>query len=403
MATMQFEAINWRQPPIKTKPDSRERPAILTLKTPNKMNGELETITPKESPEVIEKRNNWGTMGVAIFHKETRLSLLASEIIQSLTIPTNISEVPKAEADLKEAKRKSALLVGERKDITSKFDDLASRLMLPEKSCLPEFDKAEKAIISIKQAHEAEQRKVQAKTDELKNIKEQIINACSAAKAEFSSAVLSMVNIAYKKALDTDVKPDAIGAFMNHEIGKVHPDMFSKAYPVINPIHNSVAEVSGLIRELFVIDSNSYVKQFREDLDLRFSDYSIAYANKAEALRIAAEETATKEKEIAAAQMNETIAAKLESSATPLEVNVTAGVKALKKSYEVDMIESLDNSILVMAAFVANRDKLEAMTSKVNKWDSFNVGQMKNYLGKLASNDNNFQPAGIIFKEVNKL
>ena len=66
------------------------------------------------------------------------------------------------------------------------------------------------------------------------------------------------------------------------------------------------------------------------------------------------------------------------------------------------MPKSLENSVIVMSAFVANI-QIAASKLKVNKWDSFTIGQMKNAIAKCKSDDNAFAPQGITFKQVDKL
>lgn len=356
------------------------------------------------SHEQEQKFIQWGNMGLLISEKENALSLRTQAVLAKLIVPIVIDDVPKAEVAMKEVKRELSLLKEERILITNGFNPPIDRLMAPEKSTETPLEIVRKVCIDLKEKHEAAEKRANQKKDEARSIRERILSALASAKAEFSQWVLSRVNIAYKLALQTDVKPEGIGAFLNHENGKVHADMFTKPFPHLPFAHHTQQEIDAMLRELWIIDSNSYVNQFREDLDQKFSDYSIAYNNKAMAIQQAAEQEAKKQQEIESTKQNEQTSVKLEAAAVISEpMGVGMPVKALKKSYEVSMMETLDNSIFIMGAFVANIDKIKPMLGKISKWNSFSILQMRNYLGKLASEDDNFHIVGITFKEVSKL
>jgi hypothetical protein len=80
-----------------------------------------------------------------------------------------------------------------------------------------------------------------------------------------------------------------------------------------------------------------------------------------------------------------------------------SGLKALKKAYEVDMPETFDSVMKIFSAFMANKQKcLEKVNIK--KWFvSFNADSAAKALAKVKSDDNQFAPLGIVWKEVDKL
>lgn len=361
-------------------------------------------IKKEVSPEIIaQKREVWASMGEAVVKTELSLQLKAERSIAKLKTPTKMEEVAEAELILAEVKREQKLVEGERKLCTTKFDELSKRMMIPEKSFDIPVLNVTTAIITVKKAHESEQAKIQQKKDEITTLRSSLILKKNELDASFRTKVLNAVNLAYTSALETSVAPDKIGAYLNAEIAKVTPELFNAPRPTAKPTFCTFEEHQNIINEIWGFNSQSYIDQFREDLDIRFSDYSIAFNNKAAALQIATTEANEKQLAIEKEKNTNAIASQLEASATLVQAEMSFNaVKALKKSYEVDMTESLDNSIIVMSAFVANKSLIEPMM-KVNKWDSFNIGQMKNYLGKCKCNDNAFQPAGITYKEVNKL
>jgi plasmid replication initiation protein len=90
----------------------------------------------------------------------------------------------------------------------------------------------------------------------------------------------------------------------------------------------------------------------------------------------------------------------METQAAPLVVD--SGVKALKKVYKVEMPETYDNAMLIMAAFLANSAKCREKTS-TTKWFAFNATSAATALSRVKNDDNNFAPKGINFIEVDKL
>ena len=140
---------------------------------------------------------------------------------------------------------------------------------------------------------------------------------------------------------------------------------------------------------------------FANEIEAKFFDYAVAFSNKEVALKQAEEEKAKKAQEIADAQQNQAVANKLESVAQAVTVD-TPMTKALKKSYAIDMPETIESALLIQAAFVSNL-QLCLPKMRVTKWFDLKVSQCGDALAKLKCDDNNFQPSGIQFKEVDKL
>jgi len=360
----------------------------------------------EKSPEILKTRNVWAQMGEHIHLMKINLPLRTEQILDKLIEPKTFNDVPAAEAALKEVKRELKLLKDERILATNKFDDLKQTLSEPEKQAEQEVKEFELSIITIKKQKEEADRKEQAKKDEIKSIREGILLSINSIDSSLKTKVLTLVDEYYTKALNTNVLPEKIGAYLNQCNAEVTALTFS--YEVTTPRFNTALVSAEEYIELFkeansanVLNAAKYIESFRTKIDERFSDYSVAFKDKEAALKIASEEKAAESAKIEKQTALNNVSVQLSIAADEVSVE-PAATKALKKSFEVDMVESLANSVIVMRAFVANMKLIEPMM-KVNKWDSFNIGQMKNYLGKCKSNDNNFSVEGISFKEVTKL
>jgi hypothetical protein len=364
------------------------------------------TQQPQEDQLIVqEKRNAWAQMGEVIYRKELSFQARAQEATAKLqTLPTTIDEVQEAEAILKEVKAACAKLMEDRKAVTSKFDDVAKRLMAPEKSFETPVAEYQKAIITVKQQYEQEQKKKQLKQDEYKRIREQLIAAMANYEAEYKTKIHNKVNAYYEWALN-NITPDKLEDTLSQMAAKLTEADFTPPRP--NPVrsYHTAEEIQALINECFVVKPEDYVAEYVIELEKRFSDFAIAFNNKAEAMRIANEEKERRQQEILQQQQNTVVAAQLDAFTTTDMSVAPSGVKALKKCYEVDieaMGETVQTVLKIMAAFSAN---LSACLTKlkVNKWMSFTPQQAANCLGKLKSEDNAFQATGILFKEVEKL
>lgn len=352
--------------------------------------------------ELAQKAAAWGKFGEAVYTTEIAISNKALAAVNGVTLPNTIEDIAAAEALLKTLKATKTEVQNERKAITSKTDALNQRLMEPEKSLDEPIKTLEAAIIKIKKAHEAEAAKERAKAEERKRIIEVIKNAANAANTAFKNLVLDKVDKAYTYALgEYNLQPADKDEYLRKCRVKVSVNSFVPPAYQVPKMYHTDAEVEALKAEHYQVDRESYVVLFAEELEKRFSDYAVAYNNKAQALRIAAEEKARQEAEILEQQQQAQMAVKIESAAVT-ETPDLFTTKALKKAYEVDMPETSENAIRILAAFTANL-QLCLPKVRVTKWFSFTPAQAANALAKVKCDDNNFQPSGIIFKEVDKL
>jgi hypothetical protein len=356
----------------------------------------------KEESEIIQKkRAAWGNLGVTVHETEQLLNLRAQAAVSKIKMPANIAEVPEAESQLKELKSAQKSIEAERKAITSKLDDLSQRLMLPEKSLNEPITNLSNSIIAIKKEEERIQQIKVLKAQEISSLKERIKSYLSQKDFEFRSDINNKVTQAYQHALQKDIKPEGIAEYINACVKKVGAIHFAVDRPGITLKYVLPEEYEQILEETFVFDANGYVELLGSELTDKFADYDVAYQNKQAALQLAEKEAAEKEAQLQKDLENQQIANKMEAASTPI-INEAPQVKALKKSYEVDMPENMENAIKILSAFAANRT-LCLPKLRVTKWFAFTPAQAATALAKVKCDDNNFQPLGIIFKEVDKL
>jgi len=349
------------------------------------------------------KKEAWVKLAEAVHVGELQLQAQASGAISAIVKPINIEDIPAAEAQLKELKSTRNVIEVRRKGLTLKFDSLCSRLMIPEKSLDEPIKNLGAEIINLKKQHEQVERLKQAKAEEIKSIVEKIKTALASHDFNCKSDIGVKVSLAYENALSKDKKPEEIEEYLGKIRERVGPADFQVNKPDFNDFgarYSNPEEVTHLISEHFNTNPHAYVSIFQKELAEKFVDYSTAYKNKADAIALSIKQQAEKDIALKAEQENKAIAAKLEASST--EVSAGPEIKALKKVYEVDMVESVDNAFLILSAFLANRDKCLPKL-RVTKWFSFGAAQAAGALGKVKSDDNSFNPQGIIWKEVDKL
>jgi len=358
-------------------------------------------LTPEQAQVITQKREAWAQMGEAVYRQEISLQLRAQQALSDIVLPSTIEEVPEAESRLKEIKAAATAISNDRKAITTKFDDVTARLMQPEKSFAEPVKQLSDAIISVKKTYEASQSETRAKQQELASCEGHWQREQIRVKADCDRLVNELVDRAYTHALNTDVRPEAILEYKDKCFGSVTAARFEiKEQPFI-PTKITSEESLQVWKKYFPIDVSPYVQSFRDGLAAKLSDYPVAFANKEQALKIQQDEAKATADALALKQQQSELASKMQQAAQPVSVEPVI-TKALKKSYEVDMPDSVESILQVMAAFSANIH-LCMPKLKVTKWWSFTPLQAANALGKVKSDNNSFEVTGITFKEVDKL
>ncbi len=360
------------------------------------------TVQQTKPPLVLEKRMNWADLGEAVHYLELKLQAQAQASLAKIKIPSKISEIAEAEATLKEIKKEKTQTETYRKTATSRLDSITTRLMLPEKSFELPVKNLESAIITIKKADEEKRKEVDKKNAQIKECREYLVNHKNAAISSFNTKIINKVDAAYTYSLgDGNITVEGLPKFLETASGAFKIGDFTIIAPANSFSLINKDEYTDLLNELLANDPNPFILDYQTKLRHKFSDFEIAINNKVQALELARKEKEDQEKRLAEEKLNAEIAAKLSAIAITPVVNESP-VKDLKSAWKIDMEENLENSVLVITAFVSNISIIKPML-KVNKFDSFSVGQMKTYLCKCKTQDSNFNFTGLIFKSIDKL
>lgn len=358
----------------------------------------------QKTPEVLKKREAYANLGELLHHGEMGLQLKAQTAIKKIKLPASIEDIPAAEALLAETKKAKATIEAERKEMTGKLKPVVDRMMQPEKSLEAPIDQLTNAIIVLKKKHEEEERAKLRKQEEAKNIIQQIVNYRAEADHNCRSQIAVMVTSAYEHALGKgDIKPEEKDAYLAKVEKKMGVVDFELPKPSFKTTLVTAEELAEIIEKNFIWNPHAYLTIFKEELKNRFIDYSVAYQNKESALLRAKQEEATAQEELLVQKSNAEMAAALDAISTPLEPDtVGPQIKSLKKNFEINMVESADNCLIIWSAFAANK---QAVLSKmrVQKWFSMTTAQIMLAFGKIKSEDNNFEATGLKWKEVDKL
>jgi len=356
-----------------------------------------------QEQEVLEqKKQAWGQMGIAVHQTEMQLQAEAQSYLTSLAVlPTSIEEIPGAEEKLSAAKKGLTSITNKRKKVTSKFDAVTARLMDPEKSFADPIKIYSDAIIKLKKEDEANKAKLRNIEEEKNRCRTFFQDNKIAIELSLENKLTELVAKCYSHALETNVSVENIKTYLDAVVNKLTVNSFAFKDVLFANNYISVDEVAKIKNEVFVINQESYVKRFADLIEAKFSDYEVASNNKAAALAQAKKADEEAKAQAATAAQQQTMANKIESAAFVPNV-APSETKALKHGYIVDMPETVESVLMIMAAFSANIN-LCLKYLKVSKWFSFTAQQAATALGKVKCEDNSFQPSGIIFKQIDKL
>lgn len=349
---------------------------------------------------VAEKNKNWGDMGVAIYKRELQFSAIAQSLILKIKLPTKIEDIQESEVLLKTIKQEVKKLAESRLEITNRFRDVADRLSAPEKSVLKPIEDLTNAIIKLKEDLAKKQKEEQAKDNEKKSVKENILRQLAEVKATYANKILTQVTKAYTWALENKVALDKLDEYLSKVGDKFKVTDFADSAVMPQLFKLTETEYKAFAEELFVLDSNNYVDQYKKDLKAKFEFYHIDFKNAEQALEKAKDEKVEAEQSIQTEKSNAQMSATLESMS--MDISTISNVKELKKSFEVVTTTELKDAIAIITAFIANLE-LCKLKLRVTDYSKLTVAQMATALAKVKCDDNKFQPSNIEFKEVSKL
>lgn len=374
-------------------------------------------ITPKNqitiaidgdlSETQISKITQWGRFGLVIHNSELSFQARAQSIIAKLKNPVTIEEVAEAEAKMKSVKQELAILSTDRKNITSRFDAVATRLMASEKSVDPAIKTVEQSCITLKKQKAEADAKVQKKADEAKWIREQFLNTITRMDGEYRERISNQVAKAYTYALGKgNITLEGLPEYLTLVKGaeKFGEFFFTYDMPKLTISHNSTDDVLAIWKEIdpTIKAGAEYVKDYHRAIDDQFAFYSAGLKNKEAAAKLATDNAASKSDEIKKDVASTETANKLESLAVTITTPAVTDLKPLKHSYEIDMEETDANAILIMATFVANFELCKPGV-RVKSIFALSIGQMGMALMWAKNKNESLEFKGINFKKVDKL
>lgn len=363
------------------------------------------TVIPQPDPEMIEKKKaGWAKIGELVYTTDLQLQAMAQQAINGLVYPKEVKDIPAAEDQLKALSAKETEVKELRLAVTNPVKEAFERLMIPEKSFAEPKAKFTKAIVDLKKINETANKKVEDRNAEIVRLKEAIIKRCAELDAKFKLFINDLLDKYFIYALEQNIAIHEINANVERWSKEGVAKVMEKKIEAfaLSPVNITLEEARAILEQNYNFQLIDYANTFEFELKNKFKDYEVAFHNKKDALTANAQAKAEAAKAIADQKLTTEITASIEASATPLNPNVSVATKDLKKVYEVDMPETFESAMLLLAAFMANKDKaLKKTTTK--KWFAFNASSAATALEKMKNEENEFAPVGIKFKEVAKL
>lgn len=355
-------------------------------------------LTPLE-----ERQKQWVNFANLVGQVEPKLKEKQEQVLAIMSdIPTDVTKIVGYEENLATIKNILNSTVSERKKLTSIFDRISERLMLPEKEIIAKKSEYESALISVKQQKAKNDALLAAHEAELKSIKEKCANAIIEAKSGFEQEIISRVSRCLEHCLKLKLTQKAVDELMpkmkaaldNYNFSAVKPSI-----PLVYVLQAEVDEIWGKIPKPVVSD---LIKSYHNRLAEKFEFYETYLSNAEAALQLEQSAAANDIKKAEEEQSAAKVATKLEALSTPNMVNVEPQGKSLKQKYALDMEENLDNVMIIATAFLSN---ISACKEKIRVKNLFNlsIGQMGECLVNLKNEDDKFSVTGIKFKIVDKL
>lgn len=355
--------------------------------------------------DIEKKADAWRRFGVVIANSELQFQARAQAIIAKLKKPTGMEDLSDAENTLKLVKQDANKLAEDRIAITSRFDSVKKRLMDPEKSIVDAIPEIEKAIFDIRKAEQERAGKQKAKIEEQKRVKElfltEAIKMDSQYKQKISDQVVKAFNYALGKGSVTIVglpeylaKVKAANGFSEYD--------FTWDMPSVTLIYNTREEILPIWQEVdkTITPGSQYVADYHKKIDDQFEFFTTALKNKEAAIKLQKENAEREAEELAkAARAKETVV-KLDAIATTT-AEIVSGAKPLKEYYEVDMEDTDQNAIKIIAAFVGNFELCRPGV-RVKSMLKISVEQMASALAWVKNKDDKFQ-CGVNFVKKEKL
>ncbi len=361
--------------------------------------------TPALPVPLETKQKQWSNFAVVVHNGEMKLQVMKEAALGKLkTLPKDTRYITEYESTLAAAKKSKTEVVDERKLITAVFDKIAGRLMGSEKEFDPAILAYETALITVKQQAAKNAATVKAKADEVARIRETISNTLASQHADFETAIVNKVLAIFTHCLTQKMTPELVLADIPKMKGALTEKNFTHTCPPFTLGYVLQVEVDEIWNELHTAKhqpASSYLASYHGQLINKFEFYEVSLKNAEAAIDLENKSAATKIAEIVDEKADAEVAAKLDAIA-PLTPIVESGGRALKQLFALDMEETQDNAIRIIAAFAANWSTVKDQLG-VKKWFNLSVKQMAAGLVDLKNKDNKFAVSGITFKTIEKL
>jgi hypothetical protein len=358
-------------------------------------------LTPEQAGKLEKIQGAWVNLADVVYRRKLSLELQVQNQ-QAKKIPVTIETLVKAESILKDMKSARTSIVAQRLEVTNRIGQISDNLMLPEKELDKLITEYSQEIIAAKREHEKADQAKRDKVDEIRRLKENITKYVADHDYKCRTSINDKAAIAFNHALNTDVKPEEIAAYIEKVKVKLGVADFDSSTPNINVKLLDVTEVNLIMDECFRNNPHAYNAIWHEKLATTFATYEVAYANKKEALELAEVAAAEEKAKLVLETANKKIGAEIEASAQSLEVSAGPVVKALKKVYELDMPETSEAALQIWRAYAGNKTLVDSKL-RISKWLSATPAQIGAALAKCKSDDNSFEVQGVHFKATDKL
>lgn len=361
-------------------------------------------LEKQNSEIIIQKRAAWADVGEVIHTTELKLKAQSEAILATLIEPKSIEGIAASEAALTEAKKQANALIAERKLTTDPLATVASRLMQHEKMLLNKFPEIEKQLISLKQQKKAADDLANATAEEKKQLREICALHITNTDIIFRQVIEKQVDFAFSYALGVGCIDEAgLKDYLAKVKLKYTVENFTTPAPTVTLKNVPKAEFEVIWGQnvVSVKPAETYINLYLTTLEKKFEFYNVSLMNKKAAIEASEKATAEAAANLAKEQKSGEIAAALNSMATSIEAAPQSKVKDLKTVYVLDMEETEQNALLIIAAFVANFENTKQYVK--SGWFNLKVEQMGKALVSLKNKDNKFSCTGIIFKTEDKL
>lgn len=356
-----------------------------------------------------QRRAAWGKVGVLFYSTEMALQARAADLKEKLSVlPQAPKDLVAAEATLKAVKQDLKALEESRKEVTGRVMKAVSRIMEPEKEVQAGIELFEAEIIKVKKIDAAEKLKNEQKQKELNSVAEKVRLYIANTNAEWLRYHAKLISDSYIAALNgipdkmPAIPPANIATYLAKVKARISIDTRTMPAPTIAAIVNTQADIDAEIAKHFSpTPPQEYVDGFAADLDLKYSDYELAWNNKEQALKINEAEAAENALAIDQQQSADVATAGFQAMAITVSQTTT---KPLKEVYVLDLPETLDSAKKIIKAYMTNTAKCDPELTRVTKWfTGFGIKQMMTALEKVKNDDINFEVTGLAWKTQDKL